>query len=141
LTDAVNVAQLQAGLATIETHYYSVNDGGVIGSNYDNDGAKGNNSLAAGVNAYAYADNTLAVGNQAQVSSTNTTLGSVQDQFLNNSSAIGSGANVRVESIDGPSNQHNSAQAAYATAVGSDAQVRYSPMSRPNNHKIKIELG
>ncbi len=140
-TDAVNVAQLQAGLATVETHYYSVNDGGVIGSNYDNDGAKGKNSLAAGVNAYAYADNTLAVGNQAQVSSTNTTLGSVQDQFLNNSSAIGSGANVRVESIDGPSNQHNSAQAAYATAVGSDAQVRYSPMSRPNNHKIKIELG
>ena len=28
--------------------------------------------------------------------------------------------------------------AKYATAVG---KLRYSPMSRPNNHKIKIELG
>ncbi|MGY0552128.1 YadA-like family protein [Vreelandella sp. 2A-K22] len=57
-SDAVNVAQLKAS----ETHYYSVNDNGVIGGNYANDGATGVNALAAGVDASATADESVALG-------------------------------------------------------------------------------
>ena len=63
-SDAVNVAQLKAA----ETHYYSVNDGGVVGGNYNNDGAAGANSIAAGVGARtgAAAGGSLAMGTNAQ---------------------------------------------------------------------------
>ena len=43
-TDAVNVSQLKAvnnALTKGQTHYYSVNDGGTVGANYNNDGAGG----------------------------------------------------------------------------------------------------
>ncbi|MCH6483912.1 YadA-like family protein [Pseudoxanthomonas sp. LH2527] len=63
-TDAVNVAQLQAAQAAATTHYYSVNDNGVIGGNYDNDGALGTNSLAAGVDTFAFGEGSTAVGSQ-----------------------------------------------------------------------------
>ena len=48
-TDAVNVAQLKAS----QTHYYSVNDNGTPMGNYNNEGAKGKFSLAAGPDAKA----------------------------------------------------------------------------------------
>ncbi|KLD61925.1 YadA-like family protein [Dyella japonica] len=57
-TDAVNVDQLKAQ----QTHYYSVNDNGVQGGNYNNNGATGINSMAAGVGASATADNSVALG-------------------------------------------------------------------------------
>ncbi|BEP55487.1 hypothetical protein GmRootV118_27310 [Variovorax sp. V118] len=66
-TDAVNVAQLKAG----QTHYYSVNDNGVPGGNYANDGATGTNAMAAGVNAAANGANTVAVGVGAQANGLN----------------------------------------------------------------------
>ena len=93
LTDAVNVAQLQAGLATVETHYYSVNDGGVIGSNYDNDGAKGNNSLAAGVNALSLADFSTAMGSNSFAEGyASLALGHRAQAFQDSSIAVGNGA-------------------------------------------------
>ena len=75
LTDAVNVAQLQAAVAQFRggesgtsgdgVHYYSVlsNETGPD-SNYDNKGAKGKNSLAAGVRASTTenAENAVAIG-------------------------------------------------------------------------------
>lgn len=75
LTDAVNVAQLQAAIAQFSggesgtsgdgVHYYSVrsNEKG-SDSNYDNKGAKGQNSLAAGVRASTTenAENAVAIG-------------------------------------------------------------------------------
>lgn len=78
LTDAVNVAQLQAAIAQFSgggtgtsgdgVHYYSVssNEQGP-GSNYDNKGAKGKNSLAAGVSASTAenAENAVAIGTGA----------------------------------------------------------------------------
>nr|WP_281285700.1 YadA-like family protein [Halomonas halmophila] len=57
-TDAVNVSQLKG----IETHYYSVNDDGVIGGNYDNDGATGANAIASGVDALASTEGSVALG-------------------------------------------------------------------------------
>ena len=79
LTDAVNVAQLQAAIAQFSgggtgtsgdgVHYYSVssNEQGP-GSNYDNKGAKGKNSLAAGVSASTTdnAENAVAIGYNAK---------------------------------------------------------------------------
>jgi len=61
-TDAVNMSQLNA----VTTHYYSVNDGGTEGGNYDNKGATGVNSLAAGVDAKAVGPNAIAMGYGAQ---------------------------------------------------------------------------
>ncbi|MFC7369127.1 hypothetical protein ACFQO5_12100, partial [Vreelandella zhaodongensis] len=47
------------------TRYYSVNDNGTIQSNFDNDGAEGGNSLAAGTNALAEGESSVAVGDGA----------------------------------------------------------------------------
>lgn len=80
LTDAVNVAQLKEAIASVNpgggsgtggdgVHYYSVssNEQGP-GSNYDNKGAKGKNSLAAGVSASTTdnAENAVAIGYNAK---------------------------------------------------------------------------
>ncbi|WP_246084928.1 YadA family autotransporter adhesin [Pseudomonas nicosulfuronedens] len=67
-TDAVNVDQLNDTVAASKTHYYSVNDGGVQGGNFANDGATGNNSLAAGVNAKASTDGGVALGSDSVAS-------------------------------------------------------------------------
>ncbi|WP_455732655.1 ESPR-type extended signal peptide-containing protein, partial [Burkholderia stabilis] len=40
-----------AAIDAATTRYYSVNDGGTAGANYNNDGATGLNALAAGINA------------------------------------------------------------------------------------------
>ncbi|WP_369799907.1 YadA-like family protein [Cupriavidus sp. SHE] len=61
-TDAVNVSQLTQTVDASKTHYYSVNDNGVQGSNYANDGATGVNSLAAGVGAQATVAGGVALG-------------------------------------------------------------------------------
>lgn len=76
LTDAVNVAQLQAAMAQFSgggsgtggdgVHYYSVSSKEQgPGSNYDNKGATGANALAAGVSASAIGAHSVAVGNGA----------------------------------------------------------------------------
>jgi len=64
-TDAVNVDQLNSTVAASKSHYYSVNDNGVQGGNYNNDGAQGVNSLAAGVNAKASVDGGVALGSDS----------------------------------------------------------------------------
>ncbi|ECX8488452.1 YadA-like family protein [Salmonella enterica] len=64
-TDAVNVSQLKSSTDAVKTHYYSVNDGGAIAGNYDNDGATGLNSMAAGVGAKSQAQSSLAMGTNA----------------------------------------------------------------------------
>ena len=61
-TDAVNVAQLKAA----QTHFYSVNSTDEKAVNYNNDGAKGKNSLAAGVGALANGSNSVAIGTNAK---------------------------------------------------------------------------
>ncbi|WP_235166982.1 YadA-like family protein [Serratia fonticola] len=57
-TDAVNVEQL----AAVVNHYYSFNDAGTHDINYDNAGATGANSIAAGINAAARGDGSVATG-------------------------------------------------------------------------------
>jgi autotransporter adhesin len=77
-TDAINGSQLFATNQALDTlndtvvasatHYYSVNDNGVAGGNYANDGASGLKALAAGVGASAVADNGTALGQGTGVS-------------------------------------------------------------------------
>ena len=77
-TDAVNGSQLFATDQAVEnlsntvtanaTHYYSVNDGGTAGGNFNNNGATGLNALAAGVGATATADSGTALGQNTGVS-------------------------------------------------------------------------
>jgi autotransporter adhesin len=67
-TDAVNVDQLNNTVAASKTHYYGVNDNGVQGGNYNNDGAQGLNSVAAGVNAKASVDGGVALGSDSVAS-------------------------------------------------------------------------
>ncbi|HWW06208.1 YadA family autotransporter adhesin, partial [Collimonas sp.] len=70
-TDAVNGSQLNAtnlAIAANKGHYYSVNDGGTQGGNYNDNGATGLNALAAGVGSSASAANDVAMGNSAAAS-------------------------------------------------------------------------
>ncbi|NIE97823.1 adhesin [Acinetobacter sp. Tr-809] len=64
--DAVNVSQLKSAVAEAKTHYVSINDNGTKGSNYENDGAKGRNSIAVGVSASATGYDAVVVGSQAK---------------------------------------------------------------------------
>lgn len=68
------LAAIQVGVAAAETHYVSVNDGGVIQGNYDNDGAQGVNSVAVGVasRTESGAENAIALGSGAYAASSNT---------------------------------------------------------------------
>nr|WP_244259064.1 adhesin [Cupriavidus gilardii] len=103
-TDAINGSQLyavqqslQSAVAGAAPHYFSVNDGGVPGANYNNDGATGLNSMAAGLGATATQANSLAVGRVATATSDAAT-------------AVGNGAAARGNS--------SLALGAQATAVG-----------------------
>jgi len=94
-TDAVNLAQLKNAM----THYYSVKttaDTDAAGNNnYLNDGATGDNALAAGVNAKASGNNATAVGVNASADGTNanaaTAIGS-SSTVKNGGVAVGNGA-------------------------------------------------
>ncbi|EWS77191.1 hypothetical protein AF72_12030, partial [Xylella taiwanensis] len=64
-TDAVNFAQLKHAVANVSVkpaHYYSTNDGGTPGGNYDGDGATGIGSVAAGVGTQASGEGAVVVG-------------------------------------------------------------------------------
>lgn len=62
-TDAVNLAQLKQVAQGFSIHDYGVNSVDTItDTNYNNAGAQGNNSLAAGVSASATGNNAVAIG-------------------------------------------------------------------------------
>ena len=88
-TDAVNVAQLKAA----QTHFYSVNSTDATAGNYNNDGAKGKNALAAGVGALATGDNSVAIGTNAKAQNDALAVGESANAG-NNGIAIGMHANA-----------------------------------------------
>ena len=77
-TDAVNVAQLKAG----QVHYLSVNDGGVQGTNYANDGATKDGAIAIGKNATASYENAISIGNTRNVSKDSIAIGNGISSFF-----------------------------------------------------------
>ena len=99
-TDAVNVAQLKAVSSAIntditasKTHFYSVNSTDETADNYNNDGAKGKNSLAAGVGALANGSNSVAIGTKAKAQNDALAVGESANAG-NNGIAIGMHANA-----------------------------------------------
>ena len=71
LTDAVNVGQLNAAIAGVgaggdPVHFYSVNSTDSAAGNYNNDGAEGADSIAAGVGSHTAGDNSVAMGVNAK---------------------------------------------------------------------------
>src|SRR6185312_13433655 len=69
-TDAVNVGQLDAAIDDVTPHYVSINDGGVQGGNYNNNGATGLDAMAAGVAASAAGNSSIAAGDSAHAYTT-----------------------------------------------------------------------
>ena len=96
-TDAINGSQLYAVAEKTQTHYYSVNDGGTRGGNYNNDGATGSNSLAAGVGAVASAKNTVAAGYNAQATNDGAVAVGANTSATNASTALGDGSKATGE--------------------------------------------
>ena len=118
-TDAVNVAQLKRVANGVSIHDYSVKSVDPDSDlNYNNQGATGDNALAAGVNAVAMGENATAVGNMAIAREDNAT-------------AIG---NKALASAGSAIAMGNDAQAtkADAIAIGTGAQA---------NHKGSVAIG
>ena len=93
--------------AASQTHFYSVNSTDKTKANYNNEGATGENAIAAGPEAKAAANNAVVIGNKATVeaatgsadSGTTTGLGSVAVGAVSkasgtNATAIGQAANA-----------------------------------------------
>ncbi|MBS1175287.1 MAG: hypothetical protein H6R05_1418, partial [Burkholderiaceae bacterium] len=119
-SDAVNVAQLIAA----QTHYYSVNDNGTVGANYNNDGATGVNALAAGVNASASNTYGIAVGYTASASgSAATAIGDTAKAQGTGSIALGYNANAANFADNLAIGTNASASNATASAIGVMSQA------------------
>lgn len=113
-SDAVNLAQLKKAMI----HYYSVKTTEATdqagNNNYLNDGATGDNALAAGVRALAFGDNSTAVGTDSQAQGQNSAAyGYKAIAFQEDSTAMGSNAQAQARS----STAYGSS--AIAKAVGS----------------------
>lgn len=139
-TDAVNVAQLKRAIAQwnpgsggtggSSIHFYHVNSTDSSKGNYNNDGAKGTDALAAGVDAKAIGDRSTAVGNGAKAGNITQIEGTAQVTGAN-STAVGNGAQALANSAvaigDGAVangvgatviGKHAQATGKYATAFG-----------------------
>ncbi|WP_418292816.1 ESPR-type extended signal peptide-containing protein [Megasphaera sp.] len=137
-TDAVNLAQLKNAM----THYYSVKTTEATDkaghNNYLNDGATGDNALAAGVSAVAKGNNATAVGTQTYASGENASAYGYRSVASGtNSLAIGSGTSAQQEgsvAVGGHAQGYyavqvgtnSTAQSAYSVAVGGHAKGDHS---------------
>ena len=100
-TDAINGSQLYATNSAIsdlsdtvdanKTHYYSVDDGGTQGSNFDNDGATGNGAIAAGKGATAHGTGAIALGLDAKADSSTASIINGDDPGAGDGPAIAIG--------------------------------------------------
>lgn len=133
-TDAVNLAQLKNAI----THYYSVKTTETTdkagNNNYLNDGATGNNALAAGVSAVAKGNNATAVGTQTYALGEDASAYGYQAAAMGKDSvSIGSGTSAQKEgavAIGGHAIGSNS------IAIGSD--YRSNRVSAAGSSSIAI---
>ena len=137
-SDAVNLAQLKEAM----THYYSVKTTEATdaagNNNYLNDGATGNNDLAAGVSAVATGDNATAVGTNTYASGEDASAYGYRAAAMGKDSvSIGSGTSAQQEgsvAIGGHAQGYyavqvgtgSTAQSAYSVAVGGHAKGDHS---------------
>ena len=141
-TDAVNVAQLNAVNTVVNNltttvdankiHFFAVNSG-TSGTNYNNDGAKGTDSIAIG-KASTAADNSIAIGNGASVSDSNGGKGSGDiaignraqiNNYVDQSASIAIGQNAQIDNMTGMQE--------YIFSLG---QTTYNPEFRPDGSMV-----
>lgn len=102
------------GAASYDAHFFSVNgpkaDNPTDPNNYSNDGATGDNALAAGVDASAVAHNSIAIGHKAWILDSNGGKGSGDiaigngakvENYADQSAGISLGQNAYVENMAG----------------------------------------
>ena len=139
-TDAVNVAQLNAVNTKVDAntlHFVQINQG-TSGTNYNNDGAKGTNSIAIG-KASTAANDSIIIGEGAISKSGNTTsypirsgdiaigMGVKVNNYVNQGGGIAIGYNARSENMAGQQERYLSlGQTEYTTgiAIGRNTYAR-----------------
>ena len=105
-TDAVNVAQLKAVTAMVETaagvHYFSVNaddSASPASTNWNNDGATGAKAIAIGVSSKSKGSDSIAIGSESQVEMNNGVAIGLKSQSGNSGVAIGANSHSGSESV------------------------------------------
>lgn len=125
-TDAVNVAQLKAlrqdlqtDVANGKTHYYSVRSSAQdADSNYDNDGAKGENALAAGSYATAQKES-VAIGYKAQAQDARSVVIGMEAKTMDTTD----GGNISIGYGSQAGQKVDSGSSGLAAAVGMNAKA------------------
>ena len=125
--EAVNLGQLNERLQNVKAknvHYVSINSSEKgSGSNHDNDGAKGKDSIAIGPNAGASAEDSVAIGLNAKATDEQATaLGHDAEATKLGSTAIGHGAEATGEDSYALGSQ-SEAQGDMAIAIGFEAKA------------------
>ena len=88
-----SITSLNQSVEAAKTHFYSVNSTDGTKGNYNNDGATGENALAAGVDALAAGGSTVAVGNRAQaIGNESVAMGRNAQASADKAIALGDGA-------------------------------------------------
>ena len=139
-TDAINGSQLYGVLSAIErVRYFSVNstDGSTDGTkNWNNDGAKGANSIAIGPSASttSAATNGVAIGNQANVTGVNAVaLGNGTTASVQDSVALGNGAVGAANNFDATAKN-----ASFKNDSGAATNVSYAASSSSTTGAVSV---
>ena len=139
-TDAINGSQLYGVLSAIERiRYFSVKstDGSTDGTkNWNNDGAKGANSIAIGPSASttSAATNGVAIGNQANVTGVNAVaLGNGTTASVQDSVALGNGAVGAANNFDATAKN-----ASFKNDSGAATNVSYAASSSSTTGAVSV---
>ncbi|URL06341.1 YadA-like family protein [Avibacterium sp. 21-595] len=131
-TGLVNGGTVYNAIEAAKTRYYSVNDNGKQGANYNNDGATGINALAAGVGAKAAGENVVSIGFSAGSSDAN----------ANNSVYIGDSAGDRsTTNATRPENVYIGRDAGKATAGGWNTAIGTQNAGAGIKGDLNVALG
>ena len=144
-TDAVNVAQLKALNTKVDQgaiHYYSVtSDKKAAGSNYDNDGAKADDSMVIGIGSTSEVINSTVIGNNNTLKNTLKVGQRDRDGVMRNNSIV-AGENIEVDgtrnavfATDYKEGEHKLTKVAgkHNTVIGVGNLVGYTAKADPNN--------
>ncbi|MGN6998663.1 ESPR-type extended signal peptide-containing protein, partial [Neisseria sp. P0006.S004] len=139
-TDAINGSQLYGVLSALERiRYFSVKstDGSTDGTkNWNNDGAKGANSIAIGPSASttSAATNGVAIGNQANVTGVNAVaLGNGTTASVQDSVALGNGAVGAANNFDATAKN-----ASFKNDSGAATNVSYAASSSSKTGAVSV---
>ncbi|MBJ8458542.1 hypothetical protein I6M90_21090, partial [Acinetobacter bereziniae] len=136
-TDATNKAYVDS----LKTHFFSVKNNNSAAANFNNDGATGTDSLAAGVGASATNSNATAIGKSAVANGANSTaLGSNALSKYDNSIAMGNGAQAKSNNVVSLGNgagvtANDAGSAGTATTTTNEAYSVYIGNSAGQNSK------